>query len=608
MTSQLTSLTPYFPEHSLVQSYLATRKKSAWIKTLEKIEEKGKKGVLLTDLFTAVVSYRNIENAQKFKKISETLDKDLKKIYNNETMCPSARKAFEVAHKTFKSLKNKKTNKIDSPKKPAPPKKPEAPKKEEYKGGIRNLGATCWLNALLQHISRSQDYDRLFSGPVRDAQSDDERQKLEELQTALNRAVNELRNHQTERLSPDHITTILDKLYACGMIDDARLTEKKRTLEQSKKKEAEVAPQEKQEKKQDEVIAKTAHEKSPKSETAKAEVAKEEEFKPSSLLIRIQFDSTEILKKILLKVGREIQGPSTHSLITYEDGSHENRVEARNNFSFELETTQANQTITQILNSYFGQYQPEAAKFEVKNEAGQIIATHDSSYGRTGNPAPVLLRLGQKVQKDLIRAQQMFSIKRELQRQHGDVDVILHPIDEHHFRFDAKKGDTLIKSYAGDFGITGTSPILVNFGRNAPQDLIYREQAAYIKEQYGNNVQVTCTKIRAKQLKIGSLPQSLDINVAARGGKPQIEAEIDLAPYLGEGVANNNSTRYELASVICRSGAVQHGAGGHFWYYKKVGDQWMCYDDSSVNLISDIEKVKNDINNYGYGLHYNKKG
>ncbi|MDB6080822.1 MAG: Ubiquitin carboxyl-terminal hydrolase, partial [Chlamydiia bacterium] len=115
---------------------------------------------------------------------------------------------------------------------------------------------------------------------------------------------------------------------------------------------------------------------------------------------------------------------------------------------------------------------------------------------------------------------------------------------------------------------------------------------------------VEVNPLEFKQKRIASLPPMLQICVNRLQSKnPQIDAVIDF----GSLHADNGHANYHLKSIICRGGDNSSSeSGGHYWYYRKEGTQWIRYDDANVTCPT-AEVRQKEFNESGYHCFYYKE-
>lgn len=85
-------------------------------------------------------------------------------------------------------------------------------------GGIKNIGNSCWMNALLQHFRTIKDFDSIFTGDIHSLKPDEKKEDFEKLQTCLREVVDALRD-PTPTFEEAKLQNLEELLLTCKMID-----------------------------------------------------------------------------------------------------------------------------------------------------------------------------------------------------------------------------------------------------------------------------------------------------------------------------------------------------------------------------------------------------
>src|SRR5439155_26403955 len=87
--------------------------------------------------------------------------------------------------------------------------------------GIQNIGATCWMNTLLQHLRNTNDFVTILVGPVHHARSEEDHNNLQVLQLCLREMIAGLRDAHIAQVTTKQLTDLVTHLHTCGIIQQA---------------------------------------------------------------------------------------------------------------------------------------------------------------------------------------------------------------------------------------------------------------------------------------------------------------------------------------------------------------------------------------------------
>ncbi len=217
--------TGHLPSH--VKSLLLTQPQKKWIGILDKC----KKGDLyLAQLFKATVNVPGLNDNKPLQTLSKALDS---KLSHKKKLLDDAKSIYKEAVKTLKwgTQKNEKS-KDAAPAKatpsptptPAPQPAPKKPAEDmSPTRGIPNVGNTCYLATVLQHLRNTNSFESILNGPIHGFASEAELQRLTKLQNSLKDVVTDLRNPNVPRVAKEKLTLLVNCLVECKMIERASI-------------------------------------------------------------------------------------------------------------------------------------------------------------------------------------------------------------------------------------------------------------------------------------------------------------------------------------------------------------------------------------------------
>lgn len=223
--STLSLIYEKFPVDSPIRTLLTGPKENKWIKIL-KAQETGK--VLVGQLLHAIYQVPGWENNKLLEKLHK---KAIKKFGNKEAskLASAAGRALQKEQlKKETELKAKATAETKPETKPdskaatkveakaeVAPAKPVIPPSR-----LENLGATCWMNTLLQYLRTTKTHESILTGAIHDSRSDAHLANLTSLQEQLVDIVGKLRDPAVQSIPKELLQRLANALHACGFIDN----------------------------------------------------------------------------------------------------------------------------------------------------------------------------------------------------------------------------------------------------------------------------------------------------------------------------------------------------------------------------------------------------
>lgn len=207
--STLSIISPYLPSDSPIPSLLIGPKENNWIKVLKLVNPKG---LYVGQLLNAIHQIPSWESNKSLEKLHKKAIKKfgIEKAYK---LAATAGKVLQKEHlKKEAELKAKATI---AAKAEAPPAKPVIPPSR-----LENLGATCWMNTLLQHLRTTNTHEEILTGAIHHSTTDAHLANLTSLQGQLVDIVGKLRDPAVQSISKDLLQKLANTLHTCGFIDN----------------------------------------------------------------------------------------------------------------------------------------------------------------------------------------------------------------------------------------------------------------------------------------------------------------------------------------------------------------------------------------------------
>ena len=555
INTDISALKSYLPQNSTICSLLLTQEQKEWYKTLEKADTTGQ---LLVDVFEAITNHRKVTRTTPFETAKLHVKGRLKKLIEQKQLSDPLQKKYKEIAQLYKKV-------IEDQKQQTSQAQSGSPSQTaKDKRGIGNLGGTCWLNILLQHLRMTDDFESHLNGPIQNAETEDEKQKLSDLQKTLRDAVQKLRNPLIATLIEKDILEILEKMYLAGIIKtEANDTRALQVIVQA--------------------------------------------------LSKKQFDHADVRAKLFNRLGKAPDDLKIDLVKIFDDKSEEVQKNNEVGNIIPFPTSREGHKVSEFLSEYFSDRELSTVEFKAQKTDGTPLKTYPGSIGNSGRFPELRVKLGKKeATPEIIINEQIAHIKQLLNYREdcrgARIEVRLVKEGEKLLGFEILKNETFYLGYPSDFGITKDYPVVyAKIGERASEKDLHDEQIKYIKttDYPGqDDVHIICVKTQSRKRKISSLPKSFELAVRSTDGKPNVEEMIDLKDYLQKDMAQNN-TQYELYAVMCRSGLVKDNAGGHFWSYYKEGDSWTRFNDSTVTPNSN-EHFNSDVTK-AYSLFYRRK-